>query len=141
MYEIKFWLAAIIFKIHYFLAALNMKIFGLYFKNNFLAIPIAFIFFITHDILAMKNDLKSNVQVTSTLMGEYSIVPLTFNDKQEAEKVLNDIEVDVSPRAFVHDLSFVQREMVEMIDFEAKLANVSQLYITCVYDFIIFFPV
>ena len=52
---------------------------------------IGFSIVITSHIQSLKNDMINNIEMEGRLIGEYSVTPLTFDDKQGAIEVLNKL--------------------------------------------------
>lgn len=69
--------------------SIKNKIIAIIFFVAFATISISFIFISMRDIRRLKNEAKINISLNAKLIGDYCIIPLAFENKQQAEEALS----------------------------------------------------
>lgn len=73
--------------------SIKIKIIAIILIVSFLVLSMGLVFFITWDIKSLKNDIQSNLILNAKLIGDYCVVPLTFDDNQLAAETLSRLKL------------------------------------------------
>ncbi|MBI9036719.1 MAG: PAS domain-containing protein [Bacteroidales bacterium] len=69
--------------------SIKNKIVAIILLVTYLSLGIGFAFVAMWDISRLKSEIQSNLVLNAKLIGDYCVVPLTFDDNQQATKVLS----------------------------------------------------
>ncbi|HBL76205.1 MAG: hypothetical protein A2W90_10070 [Bacteroidetes bacterium GWF2_42_66] len=72
--------------------SIRNKIIAIVLFISFTVISVGFTYIATRDIKHSRNEARSRLLLDATLIGDYCIVPLTFDDKQQAAETLSRLK-------------------------------------------------
>jgi PAS domain-containing protein len=84
--------------------SIKNKIVAIILLVTYLCLGLGFTFFAIWDMNRLKTEIQSNLTINAKLIGDNCIVPLTFNDKQQAAKALSRLRyIEFIEIACIHD--------------------------------------